>query len=206
MAERKGLETNTIHAFVTRRPLGSGSSGLTVTLVGETAFLGSDGFHGPLAFWDGRFLNVPAAPFGQKRQRGRSSLYHAGDDIARLLLREAVMHVHGTAQWEAIEPVTPVFSAGPRITWMAKNGDVLIRLPYPFIFDAKDLVIAAPDMQTAFLRARRHEEAYLRILRTLGGTIAPTKREEIARKVSALRTRSERERDKRFVLSEGRNP
>ena len=105
------------------------------------------------------------------------------------------MHVHGTAQSEAIEPVTPVFSAGTRITWMAKNGDVLIRLPYPFIFDAKDLVIVAPDMQTAFLRARRHEEAYLRILRTLGGTIAPTKR-EIARKVSALRTRSERERDK----------
>ena len=107
MGERKGLETNTIHAFVTRRPLGSDSSGRAVTLVGQTAFLGSDGFHGPLAFWDGRFLNVPAAPFGARRQRGRSSLYRAGDDIARLILREVVMHVHGTAQWEAIEPVSP---------------------------------------------------------------------------------------------------
>ncbi|MGA2108654.1 MAG: hypothetical protein ABSH25_13530 [Syntrophorhabdales bacterium] len=206
MAETKGLETNTIHAFVTRRPLGPDSSGLAVTLLGQTAFLASDGFHGPLAFWDGRFLNVPATQFGQKHQRGRSSLYEAGGDIARLLLREAVTHVHGTAQWEAIEPVAPVFSAGTRITWTAKNGDALIRLPYPFIFDAKNLVIIAPDVQTAFLRARRHEEAYLRILRTLGGTIAPTKREEIARKVSSLRTRSERERDKRIVLSEGRNP
>ena len=205
MAERKGLETNTIHAFVTRRPVGSDSSGLAVTLLEQTAYLASDGFHRPLAFWDGRLLNIPA-PFGQTHQRGRSSLYEAGGDIGRLLLRGVVTHVHGTAQWEAIEPVAPVFSSGTRITWTAKNGDALIRLPYPFIFDAKNLVIVAPDVQTAFLRARRHEEAYLRILRTLGGTIAPAKREEIARKVSALRTRSEREQDKRTVLSEGRNP
>ncbi len=123
-----------------------------------------------------------------------------------MLLRRVVTHVHGMAQWEAIEPVAPVFSAGNRITWAAKNGDPLIRLPYPFIFDAKDLVIVAPDVQTAFLSERRHGEAYLRILRTLGGRIAPTKREEIARKVCALRTRSERERDKRIDLSEGRSP
>ena len=128
-----------------------------------------------------------------------------GGDVARLLLRLVVTHLHGAAQWEAIEPVAPVFSAGTGITWPARNGDALIRLPYPFIFDAKNLVIKAPDVQRAFLRARRHEEAYLRILRTLGGTVSPTRREEIARKVSALRARSERERDKRAALPKGRN-
>lgn len=195
MAEEKGWEKKTIQAFVMRRPFRSGSSPLAVTLVKPAVCLTSDGFHAPLATWDGRFLNIPAPP-RMKRSHAWSKAYETGSDIARLLLRRVVTHVHGTAQWEAIEPVAPVFSKGRRMTWAAKNGEPLIRLPYPFVFDVKHLVIVAPDMQTAFLRSRRHQEAYLRVLKTLGGTIAETRREEIARKVFVVRTRSERERGK----------
>jgi len=187
MYKRNGLDTNTIHAFITRKAFGSDSSPLAVTLLGQTACLSARGFYGALAFWDGRFLNIPA-PMGRPISLAPQVVHEAGGDMARLLLRRVVTHVHGTAQWEAVEPVAPVFSGFTMITWPARNGDTLIRLPYPFIFDAKDLVIVAPDVQAAFLRARRHGEGYVRILKTLGGTIAPLRREEIARKISTLRS------------------
>ena len=186
MSKKNGLDTKTIHAFVMRKAAVADSSPLAVTLLGQTACLSAHGFYGALAFWDGRLLNIPA-PIERPLSLASPVVCEAGGDMARLLLQRVVTRVHGTAQWEAIEPIVPVFSDATMITWRARNGEALIRLPYPFIFDAKDLVIVAPDVQAAFLHARRHGEAYVRILKALGGTIAPTRREEIARKISLLR-------------------
>jgi len=186
MSKKNGLNTKTIHAFIMRKALGADSSPLAVTLLGQTACLSTHGFYGTLAFWDGRFLNIPA-PIERPLSPASSVVPEAGGDTARLLLERVVTSVHGTAQWEAIEPIAPVFSGALMITWPARNGETLIRLPYPFIFDAKDLVIVAPDVQAAFLHARRHGEVYVRILKALGGTTAPTRREEIAKKISTLR-------------------
>jgi hypothetical protein len=187
MSKKNGLGTKTIHAFIMRKALGANSSPLAVTLLGQTACLSAHGFYGALAFWDGRFLNIPA-PIERQLSLPSSVVLETKGDMARLLLQRVVTRVHGTAQWEAIEPVAPVFSGATMITWPAKNREAL-RLPYPFIFDAKDLVIVAPDVQAAFLRAPSGSSggAYVRILKALGGTIAPTRREEIARKISLLR-------------------
>jgi len=192
MSKKNGLDTKTIHAFVMRKAVGADLSPLAVTLLGQTACLSAHGFYGALAFWDGRFLNIPA-PIERPLSLGSSFVPEAGGDMARLLLQRVVTRVHGTAHWEAIEPVAPVFSGATMITWPAKNTEALIRLPYPFIFDAKDLVIVAPDVQAAFLRAPSGSsgEAYVRILRALGGTIAPTRREEIARKIPLLHSGSQ---------------
>jgi len=149
-----------------------------------------------LATWDGSLLEVPLLSWPDG---GWTLRHHCIDLYNRLLggftgclLEGVVSSVHGEGRWASIKSRlsgrSRIEDTDEEIIW--HFSDQAVNFCYPFVFDAVDVMIEAPDIPEMFLGARCRAEAVslMRFMKEFGDLIRipPHLAERVAKKLLEL--------------------